>query len=115
MQTLGTRLKAEREKRGWTQEVLARKAGIGDTTIADIETGRTRATTKLVDIAKALRVNPQWLQTGNGPKEPVPTPENTYIAAESLEDLADKLLNKGTADIVRLWQLILERQGNQHP
>ncbi|WP_227105098.1 helix-turn-helix domain-containing protein [Chromobacterium rhizoryzae] len=107
MRTLGTRIKAEREKRGWTQEVLARKAGVGATTITDIETGRSRATTKLVDIARALSVNPQWLETGTGPREPVPAPENTYIAAESKEDLARQLADKSDEEIAEIFRLIL--------
>lgn len=113
MQTLGTRLKAEREKRGWTQEVLARKAGVGATTITDIETGRSRATTKLVDIARALAVNPQWLETGKGPRQSPPGPENTYVAAESLEDLARKMLDKGPHECAQLLELMLKLQAER--
>lgn len=107
MHTMGTRLKNERERRNLTQRELARKAGVSPTTVADIESGRSHATTKLINIAKALNVDPQWLGTGKGQREQAPSPDNTYIAAESLEDLALKLLDKGNDDIAKLWQLIL--------
>lgn len=110
MNERGKRIRTERLRRGWAQEELARKAGISRSTVADLEGGHSRATARLLNIAKALGVTPQWLETGKGPREPVPAPENTYIAAESLEDLADKLLDKGIEDIARLWQLILERK-----
>ncbi|OQS39784.1 transcriptional regulator [Chromobacterium haemolyticum] len=113
MRTLGTRVKAEREKRGWTQEALARKAGVGATTITDIETGRSRATTRLIDIARALAVNPQWLESGTGPRKPVPTLENTYIAAESVDDLARQLAEKSEEEIAELIRLILQHRGKK--
>lgn len=103
----GERIRAERQRRGWAQEDLARRAGVSRTTVSELEGGHSRATTRLLDIAKALNVTPQWLETGKGPKEPVPAPENTYISAESLEDLARKLVDKGNDDIAKLWQLVL--------
>ncbi|NHR07624.1 helix-turn-helix transcriptional regulator [Chromobacterium haemolyticum] len=107
METLGTRLRTEREKRNWTQRSLARKAGVGATTIASIEIGRSRATTRLVDIAKALNVNPMWLETGRGPREAMPPPENVYVAAESPEDLARQLARKSDDELAEIFRLIL--------
>jgi transcriptional regulator with XRE-family HTH domain len=90
-------------------KALARMVRASPSTIRDIENGRNRATTKLLQLAKALRVNPQWLDTGKGPQAPVVPNESTYIAAESIEDLADKLLDKGPEDIAELIKLIVER------
>jgi len=97
MNRRGERIRTERQRRGWPQEELARKAGVSRSTVADLEGGHSRATTRLLDIAKALNVTPQWLETGKGPKEPVPAPENTYIAAESIEDLARQVADKSDA------------------
>jgi transcriptional regulator with XRE-family HTH domain len=43
--TLGTRIFAERVKRGWTQEILAKKAGISRPTILRVETDRAYIST----------------------------------------------------------------------
>lgn len=51
-----------REKKGWSQQELAEKAGLGIATINNLENGRTvpnRATLKLV--ALALNVNVEKL------------------------------------------------------
>ena len=95
-------------RRMWRQEDLARKAGVSRGLIGDLENGRNRDTTRILDIARALGVTPHWLETGKGSRIPVPAPENTYIAAESIEDLALQLVDRGNAEIAKLWQLILD-------
>jgi len=53
----GMRLKRLREKRGWTQQVLAEKVGVARVTIARIEIGNRRPSLELVErLAKALKV-----------------------------------------------------------
>jgi len=53
----GTRLKALRQKRGWTQLQLARKAGVARNTVARLEIGNRRASGALLDrLAMALEV-----------------------------------------------------------
>lgn len=113
MSALGERIKSEREARGWSQAVLAQRAGTSQTTITDLERGASAATTKLIAIAKALKVNPTWLETGSGSKDSQPPAEGRYIAADSLEDLAERLLTKGNDDISRLLQLILALKDKQ--
>lgn len=103
---MGDRIKAERDKHSWSQATLAQRAGVSQTTITDLERGISAATTKLIPIARALNVNPNWLETGRGTRDPVQS-EGKYIAADSLEELAAQLLAKGNDDIARLWQLIL--------
>jgi len=107
MSALGDRIKAEREKRGWSQAALASRAGVSQTTITDLERGASAATTKLIPIAKALKVNPNWLETGQGQREAVPQGDGHYVVADSIEELAEQLMAKGNDDITRLWQLIL--------
>jgi len=60
---LGDRLKRAREDRGWSQAELARRAGIRQATLCELETGKqedTRVST-LVKLAKALRVSLEYL------------------------------------------------------
>jgi len=60
-----------------------------------------------LQIARALGVNPVWLETGKGPKDPVIDSENAYIIAESIEDLAEKLVARGDEEVIKLWRAIL--------
>ncbi len=106
MSALGNRIRLEREARNWSQQDLADKSGTSQSTIAGLESGRAAATTKIIHIARALRVNPQWLETGTGSKEPT-TPSGTYISADSVEELAELLVAKGNDDIAALWRAIL--------
>jgi transcriptional regulator with XRE-family HTH domain len=57
IRTVAMRIKALREKRGWTQQQLADEAGISRTYLARIETARHDPTlTSLEKIARALKV-----------------------------------------------------------
>lgn len=49
-----------------TQKTLGNAVGVSQAAIQKIETGRAAQTTKLLDIAKALRVRPEWLSSGTG-------------------------------------------------
>ncbi|OVE48559.1 helix-turn-helix domain-containing protein [Chromobacterium violaceum] len=100
METLGTRLKAEREALDWTQRTLARRAGCGATTIASIETGRSRGSTKITAIAKALNLNPAWLESGKGPRRPATSDDSIGVLAENLAKWSDE-------ELAELFRLIL--------
>lgn len=57
-----------------TQIDLARKAGVSQTTISDIERGRNHGSTEITAIAAALGVNALWLADGKGPQYPGDAP-----------------------------------------
>lgn len=59
---LGAAIKERREALGMTQEQLAKKAGTTQQSIANLETGKSRSTRKLVQIAKALGVRAETLE-----------------------------------------------------
>lgn len=103
----GERIKAEREALGWSQERLASKAGVSRGTISALENGNSRGTTYLLPIAKALNVNPQWIETGKGEKRP-PSQGDEYISASSVEELAARMLDKGPEEVWKLVQLLLQ-------
>lgn len=69
MKSIGDRVRAEREARGITREELAAYAGMAKTTLADLELGTSKSSTKLHKLAERLAVNPDWLETGRGVKE----------------------------------------------
>ena len=66
MSTVGERVKSVRQDRGVTQAKLAKAIGARQSTINDIEKGRTKKTTFLVSIAGFLDVDVQWLSSGIG-------------------------------------------------
>lgn len=64
--TLAGRLKEARAARGLTQKALGDLVGVSQAAIQKIETGKASQTTKLVEIANALGVMPDWLSSGEG-------------------------------------------------
>jgi len=64
--TLAGRLKEARAARGLTQKALGDLVGVSQAAIQKIETGKASQTTKLVEIANALGVMPEWLSSGEG-------------------------------------------------
>lgn len=73
--SMGGRMRAERLSRTpvLTQGVLAEAAGIKVQSISGLERGTTTALkpANLFPIADKLGVNPRWLATGKGPREPI--------------------------------------------
>jgi len=65
---LGERIAQERERLGLTQGQLAEKAGVGQTTIANYESGLRGRPRSLLQLASALDVSPEWLESGKGAK-----------------------------------------------
>lgn len=62
MEEVPARLKRLRKAAGLTQAGLARAAGVVQSTIGNIESGTRGYGESLVDIAKALRVPPEYLR-----------------------------------------------------
>ncbi|WP_058570034.1 XRE family transcriptional regulator [Xylella fastidiosa] len=103
METIGSRVRKEREAQNITRSDFAKKTGIGYSTIAELERGGMQTTTKLRLIADALDVSLQWLETGKGPKNkgtPIATSflslgtqepyiQRPYILVEQLDAVAD--------------------------
>lgn len=67
---LGTRLKCEREKLKLTQADVARRAGVSQGLIAQIESGTNEGSKHVVKIANALGVSSDWLVYGAGESQP---------------------------------------------
>lgn len=66
LKTFGQRLKAVREARNKSQTDLARDIGVSQPSILSMESGKTEKTKHLLALAKALEVDPEWLQLGEG-------------------------------------------------
>lgn len=77
MNSIGQRIREEREKQKITRAELARAAGIAATTLSDLELGRSKSTTGLHKIAERLGVRVSWLETGKGSQLEQPKTEDT--------------------------------------
>ena len=63
--TIAERTKLARERIGLKQDELAKKAGVSQGTIANIESGFRKRPRNILSIAKALGVDPSWLESGS--------------------------------------------------
>lgn len=80
-ETIGERVRREREAQGISRKDLASYAGIGVSTLSDLELGLSESTTKLHRIAEKLGLRVQWLETGRGAKLGVSEPAENYQPA----------------------------------
>lgn len=70
MSTLAERIKSERKAQGLNQVELGKAVGVSKSSVHQWESGLTRELTgnNLINTAKALKVNADWLSTGKGSK-----------------------------------------------
>jgi transcriptional regulator with XRE-family HTH domain len=73
MQTVGDRIKKRRLDLGWTQDVLAEKAGISKSFLSDLENGkRNVGADKLLDIGRVLSLSLDYLMAGQATEISLP-------------------------------------------
>lgn len=65
---LSDRVRDERKKMGLSQAALAKRAGFGQTTIADIERDHIKSSRYVAKLAAIFGVRLEWLTTGEGEK-----------------------------------------------
>lgn len=63
---LKDRLKQARKHAKMSQVELAKRAGVDQTTISNLERGKHRGTSHVIPLASALGCSPRWLATGAG-------------------------------------------------
>lgn len=75
MDSVGKRIRRLREDRKLSQEQLAKRIGIKQGSLTQIETGVTKAPAAetLIALARVFEVDPAWLMTGKGTQQPVAT------------------------------------------
>ena len=94
----GHNIKTLRERRGWSQENLAEKAGVSKNTISDIETGQKFARAKtLVHLAKAFETEVYELLKPEGvlPDKPAEIlAEYSAEVREKVEEIGNSYMEK---------------------
>lgn len=78
LDTIGKRLKAARKEKGWSQTVLAKRAGVSQGAVSNFETESREETggdrkSALIKLAKALEVRHEWLAYGDGDRRSAST------------------------------------------
>ena len=68
--TLASRVTAARKAADLSQQDLADRSGVGQSTIGMIENGDRKNPRNLLEIARALNVSADWLKTGRGEMTP---------------------------------------------
>lgn len=66
MKTFAERLNAAMSSAGLSQAQLAEMVGISQPAIQKMSSGKTNGTRKMVELAHALKVRPEWLSSGIG-------------------------------------------------
>lgn len=92
MNTFGSRLRQARLQRKWTQKKLAEASGLTQSAIGNYESGQRSSSRSLLRLARALGVNPNWLDTGVPPVTGgYPREDNTAESAlrDPLSPMAD--------------------------
>ncbi|MFD4837204.1 helix-turn-helix domain-containing protein [Achromobacter sp. NPDC058515] len=69
LDTFSHRLRNARVLQGWTQKDLAVASNLSQSAIGNYESGQRQqpSSEALIKLTRALRVNPLWLSTGEGP------------------------------------------------
>ena len=95
MNTLAERLTWARTSKNMSQTELAKKAGVSQSTIGNLEAGLRKTAKSVTAIAAALHVNPFWLADGKG------TPE---LGAQAViePELGRELYSKQLQEIITL-------------
>ena len=108
---MGHRLQQARNRLGLTQKQLCDVAGVKQTDLSKLETGRSRSTRKLYDLAQALGCEFVWLRDGSGepnwqpidrsklppsaPANPLKPPKPPSEAFERLPNLSRSAIELG--------------------
>lgn len=66
---IGDRVRSERKDKNWSQEELARRSGVTQGLISQLEKGTNKGSSFLNAVARALEVEADWLENGKGQKK----------------------------------------------
>jgi transcriptional regulator with XRE-family HTH domain len=88
--TIGDRIKAERDARGWSQQKLAKRAGVSQQLITRLETGKVNETKRIVQLAKAFGITAEELQAEPPPPTAMPTEQLVHRVCDFMRRELDE-------------------------
>lgn len=100
MKTFSERLNAAMADAGISQGLLAERVGISQPAIQKMTSGKTNGSRKMVELAHALNVRPEWLSSGNGPmrsdgQQPIPAAPSSIARDVFRVDVLDLTVSAG--------------------
>lgn len=117
--TIGSRIQERMTELGLTQAQVAARAGISQTAVHKLVSGKSKETRKLAQVARALRCTPHWLTDGIGPKEApafpalvgyatgsISQPEPSYTANQTQEQTSSVQLTADERALVEAYRLL---------
>lgn len=93
--TLSQRLKLSMEKAKINQVALAERVGVSQAAIQKLTSGKAKSSKRIVEIASALGVRPEWLSDG---REPMFV-EGNFMAKEDAGKLAEDVFRVDVLDL----------------
>lgn len=110
MTSLAERLKTARKTAGLTQNQIAETVGISQPTYQALESGKVKKTSYMIEIAKVLRVNSNWLATGQGEMTARPTIDELRL---KIDEIQGKVNGVEHANPVKMLPVINEVQAGK--
>lgn len=110
MTSLAERLKTARKTAGLTQNQIAEAVGISQPTYQALESGKVKKTSYMIEIAKVLRVNSNWLATGQGEMTVKPTIDELRL---KMDEIQGKVNGVERANLVKMLPVINEVQAGK--
>ncbi|WP_277977009.1 XRE family transcriptional regulator [Pantoea endophytica] len=101
MNTLSERLKKAMKLRGMSQASLAEAAGMSQPSVWKITSGRSQTSKKILEIANALNVRPDWLAKGSG--EMLNEGDPVFSNRENNDSKDEPLIPYTDIKVVRIW------------
>ncbi|ECK2143347.1 helix-turn-helix transcriptional regulator, partial [Salmonella enterica subsp. enterica serovar Enteritidis] len=87
---------------GLSQAQLAEMVGISQPAIQKMSSGKTSGTRKMVELANALKVRPEWLSSGVGEMRYQEGPEPSNIRESSLKATVWEDMNRDSEEFVEI-------------
>lgn len=108
--SIGQRIKESRRVLGMSQSDLAKKVGLTQATMSDLENDKSKGTARIGSIATALKVRALWLETGRG----LPNSEGDS------DELSSDRFNSRTTLVVQPnvdgWlEVVFKNNGTEYP
>lgn len=90
------------------QDAVAKEAKMSQQSYSDLETGKSKGTTRIGSLARALGVDAYWLETGIGQPAPAGVRDNAaeYVSGEQrrLLSLIERLGEKKRRALLQLFE-----------
>ena len=97
LDSVGKRVAYARKYRSLTQQELADRAGVAQSSLASLEAGRNKGSRSLVSLAKALDVPAEWLDSGHNHEQ---TMDLLRSNLRSIPSAADQIVQRMLSDAV---------------